>query len=135
MNTLALIQMHYDPSNYPCPHSLPGTCHIIDIAAMTEGPPTPFAAHKRPQLNWNSSVYPLSEEAQLHAWGQLVEYLARGILQVVDPDTPCIEHPVFVVEKYKFAPGLPQLIRLYSQLDGSLTTHIAKSAFEAVTDA
>jgi hypothetical protein len=102
---------------------------------MAEGPPTPFAAHKRPQLNWNSSVYPLSEEAQLHAWGQLVEYLARGILQVVDPDTPCIEHPVFVVEKYKFAPGLPQLIRLYSQLDGSLATHIAKSAFEAVTDA
>jgi hypothetical protein len=54
---------------------------------------------------------------------------------VVDLDTPCIEHPVFVVENYKFAPVLAQLIRLYSQLDGSLATHIAKSASEAVTDA
>ena len=134
LNPLAIIQMHMDKSITPCIHCVSSTCMIIHTATLAFKCPIPFVAKLRPFPSLLPAVYPAKPVAQLLVASELTGYLLQGVVRQIPLDVPALEHPIFIVDRYRFAPSAAILSDLYNQPSTPLATLLSQKARAALVE-
>lgn len=134
LNPLAIIQMHMDKSITPCIHCLSSTCMIIHTATLAFKCPIPFVAKRRPSPSLLPAVYPAKPGAQVLVASELTGYLLQGVVRQIPLDVPALEHPIFIVDRYRFAPSAAILSDLYNQQSIPLATLLSQKARAALVE-
>jgi hypothetical protein len=134
LHPLAIIQCHLDTSIGPCHHCDSGVCSIIQRASLADGAPTPFVKDWRPLPDSKISMYPLSDADWRVAMAEIVGYWKKGVLRRA-PNAPTLEHPYFVVMKYRMAPQADLLDSLYKLFPGALASQLLATASSVIDNA